>query len=84
MVDVRVSEALWASNMTPEGIVENWLVADASEVSAGDAIAAVTIEGTLHEIIAPRSGRLSIVAAANTMIEPGSVLATLAVAGPPT
>jgi pyruvate/2-oxoglutarate dehydrogenase complex dihydrolipoamide acyltransferase (E2) component len=81
MLEVRASEDLWASSMAPEGIVENWLVADASEVFAGDAIAAIKIEGALHEIIAPRSGRLAIVAAVNAMIEPGSVLATLSVSG---
>ena len=83
-MDIRVSEALWASSMVPEGIVENWRVADGSHVGVGDAIAAVTIEGAVHEIIAPRSGRLSIVALANTMIEPGSLLARLTVANPVT
>jgi pyruvate/2-oxoglutarate dehydrogenase complex dihydrolipoamide acyltransferase (E2) component len=80
MLEIRANEALWASSMAPEGIVENWRVADGSDVAAGDAIAAVTIEDALHEITAPRSGRLSIVAAASTMIEPGSLLARLAIA----
>jgi hypothetical protein len=47
MQDIKVDEALWASNMLPEGIVERWFIADGAIVA-------------LHEIMAPVSGRLTI------------------------
>jgi pyruvate/2-oxoglutarate dehydrogenase complex dihydrolipoamide acyltransferase (E2) component len=79
MQDIKVDEALWASSMLPEGIVERWFIVDGAIVAAGDLMAEVRIEDTLHEITAPASGRLPIIAAANTIVEPGSLLARLAV-----
>jgi pyruvate/2-oxoglutarate dehydrogenase complex dihydrolipoamide acyltransferase (E2) component len=65
--------------MLPEGIVERWFIVDGAIVAAGDLMAEVRIEDTLYEITAPASGRLTIIAAANTIVEPGSLLARLAV-----
>lgn len=79
MQDIKVDEALWASSMLPEGIVERWFIVDGAIVAAGDLMAEVRIEDTLHEITAPASGRLTIIAAANTIVEPRSLLARLAV-----
>jgi pyruvate/2-oxoglutarate dehydrogenase complex dihydrolipoamide acyltransferase (E2) component len=79
MRDIKVDEALWASSMLPEGIVERWFIVDGAIVAAGDLMAEVRIEDTLHKITAPASGRLTIIAAANTIVEPGSLLARLAV-----
>jgi pyruvate/2-oxoglutarate dehydrogenase complex dihydrolipoamide acyltransferase (E2) component len=79
MADVKVDEALWASCMLPEGIVERWFVADGAIIAAGDRIAEIRIEGARHEITALASGRLTIVAAANALVEPGSLLARLVV-----
>ena len=53
--------------MLPEGIVERWFIADGAIVAAGDPMAEIRIEDALHEIMAPVSGRLTIVAAANTV-----------------
>ncbi len=78
MQDIRVDEALWASSMLPEGIVERWFIMDGVTVAVGDLMAEIRIEDALHEITAPASGRLTIVAATNTVIEPGSLLARLA------
>src|ERR1700720_2103538 len=80
MQDIKVDEALWASSMLPEGIVERWFIADGSIVAAGDPMAEIRIEDAPHEIMAPVSGRLTIVAAGNTVVEPGSLLARLTVA----
>ena len=77
MRDIKVDEALWASSMLPEGIVERWFIANGAMISAGERIAEVRIEDALHEIVAPASGRATIVAAVNAVIEPGSILATL-------
>ena len=79
MWDINADEALWASSMLPEGIVERWFIADGAIVASGDPVAAIRIEDALHEIIAPASGRLTIVAAADSVIEPGTLLARLAV-----
>jgi pyruvate/2-oxoglutarate dehydrogenase complex dihydrolipoamide acyltransferase (E2) component len=57
--------------------VERWFVADGVVVAPGERIAEVRIEDALHEIVAPAKGRLSIVAAANAVVEPGSLLARL-------
>ena len=78
MKDIKVDEALWASSMLPEGIVERWFIADGADVAAGDLMVEVRIEDALHEITSPASGRLTIIAAANTVVEPGSLLARLA------
>jgi pyruvate/2-oxoglutarate dehydrogenase complex dihydrolipoamide acyltransferase (E2) component len=78
MQDIKVDEALWASSMLPEGIVERWFIADGADVAAGDLMAEVRIEDALHEITSPASGRLTIIVAANTVVEPGSLLARLA------
>lgn len=77
MQEVRVDEALWASSMLPEGTLVRWLVADGATVTAGKAIAEIRIEDALHEILAPAAGRLTIVAASNNVVEPGTLLATL-------
>lgn len=79
MQEIKVDEALWASDMLPEGIVERWFIVDGAIVAAGDRIAEIRVEDALHEITTPASGRLTIVAAANAVVEPGSVLATSAV-----
>jgi pyruvate/2-oxoglutarate dehydrogenase complex dihydrolipoamide acyltransferase (E2) component len=78
MADIKVDEALWASNMLPEGIVERWFVADGAIVAAGDPIAAVRIEDALHEINAPVSGHVTVAARTNSVIEPGALLGSVA------
>ena|ERR1700722_2794030 len=75
---ITVDAALWASNALPEGVVERWFVTENAVVAAGQAIAELRIEDALHVIVTPASGRLSIVAPVNTLVEPGSLLASLA------
>lgn len=77
MQNIKVDEALWASSMLPEGIVERWFISSGATIKVGERIAEVRIEDALHEIIAPANGRATIIAAVNAVIEPGSVLATL-------
>lgn len=78
IIEIKVDEALWSNSMLPEGSVAKWLVADGSLARAGHGVAEVRIEGALHDVIAPRDGRFKIVVAVNDVIEPGSLLATLA------
>lgn len=77
MADIKVDERLWASSILPEGIVERWFVADGAIVGAGDLVAEVQIEDALHEINAPVSGQVTIAARANSVIEPGALLASV-------
>lgn len=77
MSEIKVDEALWASSILPEGTVVRWLVPNGTRVAAGHAIAEVRIEDALHEITAPSDGRVTIVAAQNSIIDPGALLATL-------
>ena len=77
MRDIKVDETLWASTMLPEGVVERWLIADGAIVDKGEAIAEIRIEDALHEIMAPAHGRVKIVLHANSIVEPGSLLAKL-------
>jgi pyruvate/2-oxoglutarate dehydrogenase complex dihydrolipoamide acyltransferase (E2) component len=77
MADVRIDEALWASSILPEGIMERWFFSEGAIVTVGDRIAEVRIEEARHEITALASGRLTIIAAANAVVEPGSLLARL-------
>ncbi len=77
MSEIKIDEALWASSIFPEGMVVRWLVPDGSRVVAGHAIAEVRIEDALHEITAPTDGLVTIVARENSVVDPGSLLATL-------
>ena len=79
-IEVRVDEVIWASTIFPEGIVQPWFIADGAIAETGAKIAGTRVEGALHEITSPASGRLTIVAAVDGVVEPGFLLATLAVA----
>lgn len=78
VIEIKADEALWSNSMLPKGTVAKWLVADGGLARKGHGVAAVRIEGALHDVIAPRDGRLRIETAVNDVIEPGSLLATLA------
>jgi pyruvate/2-oxoglutarate dehydrogenase complex dihydrolipoamide acyltransferase (E2) component len=78
-IRVTADEALWRNTMLPEGVLERWLVADGETAQQGHAVAQVRIEGALHDIVASATGRLAISAPTLAVIEPGFLLATLAV-----
>jgi hypothetical protein len=63
-IRINADEALWRNNMLPEGILQRWLVADGETAREGHAVAQVRIEGALHDIVAPATGRLAILAPA--------------------
>jgi pyruvate/2-oxoglutarate dehydrogenase complex dihydrolipoamide acyltransferase (E2) component len=77
MQTIRADEALWASSMLPEGVVVRWFIADGAAIAAGERLAEIRIEDALHEVVAPASGRVTIVARINDVIEPGCPLAKL-------
>lgn len=75
MSEVRIDEDLWGSSFFPEGLLETWLVADGSAVATGQAVAVVRIHDACHDILSPADGRMTRLAAANAVVEPGSVIA---------
>ncbi len=77
MTDVRVSEDLWSTGLLPEGVLECWRLRTGADVQQGQPVAEVRIEGSVHEITAPASGRLEVLAEANSLVEPGSVIGTV-------
>lgn len=78
-IRINADETIWRNNILPEGVLERWLVADGTTARGGHAVAQVRIEGALHDIVAPVTGRLTIVARRLAVIEPGFLPATLAV-----
>jgi len=74
MTDIRISGALWNTSMSPEGILETWRLASGSVVKAGAPLAEVRVEGAVHEVLAPASGRLTALAQGNSIVEPGTVI----------
>jgi len=74
---IAVSPDLWATNIMPEGLIEQWLFTDGSNVEAGDAVATVRIEEALHRLTAPARGRLNIGLKANSVVEPGMGIGTI-------
>lgn len=79
MPDIRVSEALWSTGMLPEGILERWLVEDGAKVQVGEALAAARIGEALHDIVSSAEGHLMIMAPAGDLIDPGCIIAQVAV-----
>jgi pyruvate/2-oxoglutarate dehydrogenase complex dihydrolipoamide acyltransferase (E2) component len=77
MPDIRVSEALWSTGMLPEGILERWLVGDGARVREGEAVAAVRIGESLHDIVSSADGYVSIMAPAGDLVDPGCIIAEI-------
>ena len=74
---IEILPDLWATNVMPEGVIEQWLVPEGSRVEAGDPIATVRIEDALHELVAPARGRLNIGLKVNSVVEPGTAIGTV-------
>jgi hypothetical protein len=75
--DIVVPAELWGTSILPEGLLERWIFADDTLVEAGDPVAAIRIEGALHNIMAPARGRLQISLRSNTVVEPGSTIGAI-------
>lgn len=41
---IKADEALWASSMLPEGILERWFITSGDTIKAGERIAEVRVE----------------------------------------
>ena len=75
MADIRVAEELWTTGMLPEGVLERWFVTDGAMVRAGEAVAAIRIGESLHDIVSPAGGRLAVLAPASEVVDPGCIIA---------
>lgn len=61
-----------------EGVVSTWFVADGDHVEEGDLIAEVAVDKADMEIVAPRSGTISIIVAEDQAVTQNSPIATIA------
>lgn len=71
---VRVADDLWRSNMMPEGQLERWRAEHGAPVEAGQPLAEIRVEDSLHEVLSPARGRFTHAAHVGDMIEPGFLL----------
>jgi len=73
-VEISIPPEFWASSIMPEGTVERWLRPNGSAVKAGEPIAAIRVEGVLHNLLAPCAGTLKANCRVNSVIDPGFVI----------
>jgi pyruvate/2-oxoglutarate dehydrogenase complex dihydrolipoamide acyltransferase (E2) component len=72
MTDVVVPADLWDTE--DEGVLFLWVYPDGSRVEKGRLIAEITVEKAQLELVAPVSGRLTILVQPETIIRKGQVL----------
>ena len=72
MTDITVPEDLWETD--DEGVIFAWVYADGALVEQGKLIAELTVEKAQLELNAPASGRLRILAPAETVVRKGTVI----------
>ena len=77
MSDVHVPEGLWQTSIMPEGILERWLARDGEIVAAGEAVAAIRVGESLHDVVSPSNGRLRLGMETGGLVEPGTVIAAV-------
>lgn len=76
MTDITIPEDLWDDDS--EGSISSWLFSDGDEVAEGDLIAEVMNEKVTNELLAPASGKLEILVAAEQPVSKGQVVAKIA------
>jgi pyruvate/2-oxoglutarate dehydrogenase complex dihydrolipoamide acyltransferase (E2) component len=72
MTDITVPEDLWDTD--DEGVIFSWVYGDGAIVEQGRLVAELTVEKAQLELIAPASGRLKILAPAETVVRKGTVI----------
>jgi pyruvate/2-oxoglutarate dehydrogenase complex dihydrolipoamide acyltransferase (E2) component len=72
MTDITVPEDLWDTD--DEGVIFSWVYADGAIVEQGKLVAELTVEKAQLELNAPASGRLKILAPAETVVRKGAVI----------
>ena len=72
MTDITVPEDLWDTD--DEGVIFSWVYGDGAVVEQGRLVAELTVEKAQLELNAPASGRLKILAPAETVVRKGTVI----------
>ena len=72
MTDITVPEELWETD--DEGVIFAWVYGDGAVVEQGKLIAEIAVEKAQLELNAPASGRLKILAPAETVVRKGTVI----------
>jgi pyruvate/2-oxoglutarate dehydrogenase complex dihydrolipoamide acyltransferase (E2) component len=72
MTDVVVPEDLWDTDQ--EGVIVTWLYSTGALVEEGHLIAELAVEKAQLELTAPASGKLTVLAPADTVIKRGQVI----------
>ena len=72
MTDITVPQDLWDTE--DEGVIFSWVYADGALVEQGKLVAELTVEKAQLELNAPASGRLTILAQAETVVRKGTVI----------
>jgi pyruvate/2-oxoglutarate dehydrogenase complex dihydrolipoamide acyltransferase (E2) component len=65
-VDIVVPQEMWGENL--EGVVVTWIYQNGATVAKGQPIAEIMVEKAQLELVAPASGRLTILAVPETVI----------------
>lgn len=75
MTDVSIPEEIVGEGA--EGAISIWLFKNGENVTAGDVLAEVMNEKAAAELLAPASGRLTILVEAETPVRKGQVVARI-------
>lgn len=75
MTEVRIPDDSWDDDS--EGAISAWLYDDGDRVEAGAVIAEVMNEKVASELVAPVSGALAILAAAEAPVRKGQLVARI-------
>jgi pyruvate/2-oxoglutarate dehydrogenase complex dihydrolipoamide acyltransferase (E2) component len=65
-VDIVVPQEMWGESL--EGVVVTWIYQNGATVAKGQPLAEIMVEKAQLELVAPASGRLTILAAPETII----------------
>jgi len=76
MTEVTVPTGLWDTG--DEAAISAWLYADGDAVAAGAVIAEIMVEKSSFELVAPASGTLAILVAAEIPVVQGQTVARIA------
>jgi len=72
VTDIRIPPDLWEDDR--EGVIVSWLYLDGAIVEAGKVVVELAVEKAQMELVAPTSGRLVILAAADAIVTRGQVI----------
>ena len=74
-IDVVAPQDVWGDSL--EGVVLTWIYKNGAHVTAGQVIAEMMVEKAQIEVLAPASGRLTILAQPETVIDRSYVRARI-------